>query len=362
MLAANLESLPDTRGIDGQQGPPQPVGGDGRPRESSAVRGDLLSSLTLSVGPVVVRLKFEIARIDDSRPVSAEALVDKPLPRPVLRGRLRRGPRSGILESRGSFQDPSRQEMIARSRPKGRGWRGLGGLSAVAGRAVSTTPLPSYGYADARPGRQSQLLNGENCTVVLSDVVAFGASSRNDIDRLIIREALFNMTHAALQGIPSGWSCDDRGDGLLMVVPPSVPTPNVMAQLVRELPSALERHNNTHRASAQIQLRVAVSVGPVVSDSMGVSGDAIIASARLVDAPVFKVAIANSTAILGVIASSFVYETAIKHSQDPAGYSQVQVEVKESNMPAWIKLFDAPMPFSYSQVSIGATSLQGTGS
>jgi hypothetical protein len=82
----------------------------------------------------------------------------------------------------------------------------------------------------------------------------------------------------------------------------------------------------------------------------------------LVDAPVFKEAIADSTASLGVIASSFVYETAIKHGQDPMGYSQAQVEVKESSMPAWIKLFEDPMPLSYSQVSIRTTSLPGAGS
>ena len=228
--------------------------------------------------------------------------------------------------------------------------------------AISQAQLPGKGLAAAWAGRYPQSLNGERCTVVLSDVVGFGAVDRNDIDRLIIREALFNMTHAALQGIPNGWSWDDRGDGLLMVVPPSVPTANVMAQFVKELPSALERHNGTHRASTRIQLRVAVCVGPVVSDTMGVSGDAIIASARLVDAPVFKAAIADSTAALGVIASSFVYETAIKPGPDPAGYSQVQVEVKEASMPAWIKLFGAPIPLACEQVSVRPTSLPGTGS
>ena len=51
-----------------------------------------------------------------------------------------------------------------------------------------------------------------------------------------------------------------------------------------------------------------MNVGPVVSD-MGVSGEAIIVAARLVEAPQFKEAIAGSKASLGVIASPFVYET-----------------------------------------------------
>ena len=300
-------------------------------------RADLLSSLTVSIGPVIVRWKFEIARADDVKAVSVDAQQ-----RAVRRSRLQRGlkPQAYPREPGVTRQDQGSGDL--RTKP-------------------AATYLTGSGLAPPHPGLHPQL-DGENCTVVLSDVVAFGAHTRTDADRLIIREALFNMTHAALQGIADGWSWDDRGDGILMVVPPSVPTANVIAQLVKELPCAVERHNSTHHASTRIQLRVAVSVGPVVSDTMGVSGDAIIASARLVDAPVFKEAIAHSTANLGVIASSFVYETAIKHGQDPMGYSQVQVEVKESSMPAWIKLFEDPMPLSYSQVSIRTTSLPGAGS
>ena len=72
------------------------------------------------------------------------------------------------------------------------------GEAPVAGTAA-TNPLgrgPSGGY----PDRYLQSLNGENCTVVLTDVVGFGARRRTDKDRLLIREALFRMTHVALHG------------------------------------------------------------------------------------------------------------------------------------------------------------------
>ena len=64
-------------------------------------------------------------------------------------------------------------------------------------------------------------------------------------------------------------------------------------------------------------MRLAVNVGPVVSHMDGVSGEAIIVAARLIEAPGFKEALAGSTASLGVIASPFVYETAVRHSSDP---------------------------------------------
>jgi Cyclic nucleotide-binding domain len=191
-----------------------------------------------------------------------------------------------------------------------------------------------------------QALNGENCTVCLSDVVEFGARTRNDQDRLIIREALSAMTETALWGMPGVWS-EDRGDGLLTVIPPLVSTGLVLQRLLRELPAALEAHNRTHRAAARFRLRLAVNVGPVVSDTIGVSGEAIIVVARLVEAPGFKAAISQSRATFSVIASPFVYETVIRHAAEPgdvASYSPVRVEVKESRTTAWMKLFTEETP------------------
>jgi len=197
----------------------------------------------------------------------------------------------------------------------------------------------------AGPSRRSpQPLTGENCTVILTDVVEFGARTRTDSDRLLIREVLFRMTQAAMRPIPDARS-EDRGDGFLTVVPPAVSTARVIDLVLKAFPAALEQHNSNQRESARFKLRLALNVGPVVSD-MGVSGEAIIVAARLVEAPRFKDAITKSTASLGVIASPFVYETAIRHSTDPLdveSYIEVPVEVKESDTTAWMKLFNAPI-------------------
>jgi len=189
------------------------------------------------------------------------------------------------------------------------------------------------------PGHEPSL-DGQNCTVALTDVVGFGARNRTDRDRLIIRQALIKMTDAAMQGISGVW-LEDRGDGILMVAPPDISTAKVLDRLLRELPRAVDQHNCSVRESARFQLRLAVNVGPVVSDTLGVSGEAIIVAARLVEAPDFKQGLASSTAGLGVIASPFVYETVIRHGQDPdyvAAYSPVPVEVKESRTTAWMTL------------------------
>jgi hypothetical protein len=212
--------------------------------------------------------------------------------------------------------------------------------------SMATTSLTGYGLAAEPSQQQRRPLHGENCTVILTDVVEFGVRTRNDTDRRIIREALLSMTCAALKGIPDAWS-EDRGDGILTVVPPSIPTGKVIDRLLKVMLAALEQHNSVQHASARFRLRLAINVGPVASDTMGVSGEAIIVVARLIEAQDFKDALTTSAANLGLIASPFVYETVIRHGSDPsdvASYSQVRVEVKESDTSAWMKLFDESVP------------------
>jgi CRP-like cAMP-binding protein len=187
---------------------------------------------------------------------------------------------------------------------------------------------------------QPWLLAGENCTVTLSDVVGFGADWRNDEDRRMIREALFSMTHTVLADLPDAWWWDDRGDGLLTVISPSIPTARVVQQLHKELPAAIEEHNHVCPDSARIRLRVAASVGPVTSDRMGVSGEAIIVAARLAEARPLKEAMNKTGASLGIIVSTFMYDATIKHGPYGEGYAQVQVDAKEERILAWMKLFN----------------------
>jgi CRP-like cAMP-binding protein len=228
--------------------------------------------------------------------------------------------------------------------------RGSGSSRAGTADGVTAAEQLDHDRIAGPSRRPPQPLTGENCTVFLTDVVEFGARTRTDSDRLLIREVLFRMTQAAMQRIPDARS-EDRGDGFLTVVPPAVSTARVIDLALKTFPAALEQHNSSQRESARFKLRLALNVGPVVSD-MGVSGEAIIVAARLLEAPHFKEAITKSTASLGVIASPFVYETAIRHSKDPldvASYTEVPVEVKESHTTAWMKLFNAPISFPLAQ-------------
>jgi TIR domain/Cyclic nucleotide-binding domain len=226
--------------------------------------------------------------------------------------------------------------------------------------ARGTNETDEYGYGDTAdpraapadgtatsqpnnaPARDQRPLTGENCTVIFTDVVAFGAHKRTNTDRMIIRNALHGIIQAAIQGFP-GARFETRGDGDLIVIPPDVSTARAMDQMLRVVPRALDQHNSSHPDSAQFQLRLSVDVGPVTSDGMGVDGEAIIVAARMVEALAFKRALAKSPACLGIIVSPFVYDTVVKHDQDRnyvASYSQVIVRVKEYRTAAWITLIE----------------------
>ena len=186
--------------------------------------------------------------------------------------------------------------------------------------------------------------NGHNCSIVLVDITAFGRRDRNDDDRRTVRNAMYAILQEACEHSNVPWlAChrEDRGDGALIIVPPSTPTKSVVDPLLARLAAALKHHNRQAAPATRIQLRVAVHVGPVVSEPQGVSGEAIILAARILEAAKLKKELARTGAHLGVIVSAFVYESVIKHAPgyvDPSQYRQLRFRVKESTLAAWMYL------------------------
>jgi class 3 adenylate cyclase len=195
--------------------------------------------------------------------------------------------------------------------------------------------------------RTPQPLKGENCTVLLTDVVGFGAPDRSDPDRVIVRLEGLKMMQESLGPLWEACIWEDRGDGLLIVVPPQVPTGKIIECIHRELPDKLRLHNRTFSTHARIHLRIAVNVGPVTTDELGMSGEAIIRTARLVEAPAVKEAMAATGYGLGIVVSEFVYETAVGQAGifiDLDEYREIEVILKEFRSPAWMRLVNVSPP------------------
>jgi hypothetical protein len=187
---------------------------------------------------------------------------------------------------------------------------------------------------------------GQNCSILLTDIAAFGARHRSDLDRRTIRLVMYQILREAFEGSGVHWAgChrDDRGDGVLVIVPPDTPTRSVVDALVTRLAAGLRRHNGQASEATRFQLRVALEVGPVDSDPEGVSGQAIIHAARLLEAPILKRQLTETTADLGFIVSRYVYDNVITHGTKgdragAAGYRQVRSKVKESRITGWMHL------------------------
>lgn len=212
----------------------------------------------------------------------------------------------------------------------------------AAAQASGWAAAPVWSERSAWP--EAPAWSGGNCSILLTDIAGFGGHDRDDDDRLVVRETMYGMLQDAFSGSglrQGDYYQEDRGDGALIVVPPDTPTRSVVDPMLARLAAGLRRHNRRASAATRIQLRAALHVGPVTRDARGVSGASIIQAARLLEAPVLKDRLAETTADLGFIASTFVYETVIQQGPgyvDPACYLPIEIRVKESALTAWMYL------------------------
>jgi hypothetical protein len=139
---------------------------------------------------------------------------------------------------------------------------------------------------------------------------------------------------------------EDRGDGVLILMPPQVPKAALAAGVPAELAAAVHAHNQAHDRNARIWLRLALHAGEVLHDVYGVTGTAVNLAFRLLEAGQLKQALAGSPGVLAVIASAWFYDEVIRHNEQcaPATWRRVLVTVKETREDGWISLPDAPYP------------------
>ena len=191
-----------------------------------------------------------------------------------------------------------------------------------------------------------------NCSIVFTDVAGFSDPVRNDSDRDVVRAAMYEILRSCFDAARVPWAAcyrEDRGDGAVIVVPPTVSTHRLVDPLMAELADRLRQYNRRASEVVRIQLRVALHVGPVGRDAEGLTGQAVIAAARIVDAPVIKARLAAEQADLIFAASDYVYDHVVRNCAgrvDPAAFEHLECRVKESHVSVWAHLAGrvAPSP------------------
>jgi hypothetical protein len=189
-------------------------------------------------------------------------------------------------------------------------------------------------------------------TIFVLDIAGSTHPFRTNADRLVMREVMYGSLEEALSQVGfteterQQWYWEDRGDGVLVLVPPDVPKSRLVAGLPERLQAVLGGHNAAmeelggDRATArQVRLRVALHAGEVAFDRRGVVGAAIDHTFRLVDAPPLRAALAGSTDACALIVSDWFYNDVVYHHEAarPELYQHVGCAVKGTELSAWLR-------------------------
>jgi hypothetical protein len=204
-------------------------------------------------------------------------------------------------------------------------------------------PRPDSSSLDVPAGNGSSFVlpDGQLCGLFAVDIAGFNGLHRDDDIQIYVHESMYEMLQAAFDRSDVPWfSCihEDRGDGVLVIVPPLIPVAGLVDPIPERLRRLVRRHNRVSCEAARIQLRVAAHIGPVHNDGHGFVGRDVNLLCRLLDARSLKRMLAQSGAEVAFITSEYVYENVIRRRPslvDPALFQPLSVRVKETRTRAW---------------------------
>lgn len=187
-------------------------------------------------------------------------------------------------------------------------------------------------------------VDGQMCAVFAADIVGFTRPDRDDDIRRYLHEKLYEYLRTAFEYSGVSWEdCfgEDRGDGVLIVIPAGISFKGLIHPLPEKLRSLIRRHNHVSRDAADIQLRTAVHVGPVDHDGYGFVGTDVNFTFRMLEARPLKRVLAVSGAELGVVVSDFVYRSLVCRYPSlvhPGTFRAMRFQTKNTRAQAWTYL------------------------
>lgn len=190
-------------------------------------------------------------------------------------------------------------------------------------------------------------LDGQLCGLFAVDIASFNGPRRDDDIQMYVHKSLHEMLTATFDREDVPWAnCahEDRGDGVLVVVPPVIPVARLVDPIPDRLRRLIRRHNRVSCEAARIQVRIAAHVGPVHFDGHGFVGRDISFLCRLLDAPPLKRMLSESGAEAAYIASDYIYENVVRRHPsliDPVLFQSLPVRVKETRTRAWAYVLGA---------------------
>lgn len=187
-------------------------------------------------------------------------------------------------------------------------------------------------------------IRGHMCGLFAVDIAGFTDPRRDEHVQLYLRDMIYRMLERAFDGSGVPWrACqhEDRGDGVFVIVPPTIPVDGLADPLPERLCGLVRVHNRLSSEYARIQLRAAAHVGKVYRDDHGYAGDSASHLRRLLDAPRLKHLLAASGSELAFIASDYFYDAIIRRHPtlvDPTAFQPVTVDTNHETTTGWVQL------------------------
>ncbi|MFI6099362.1 hypothetical protein ACIA8G_27725 [Lentzea sp. NPDC051213] len=173
------------------------------------------------------------------------------------------------------------------------------------------------------------------------DIERYG--SRSDADQRWLRQQMYDVLQSALSDAGIDWNtCTtaDRGDGVMLLVPPEVPKIDLTDTFVERLGRELARYARRATEQVGMRIRLALHFGEVGQDERGWVGSDLNTAFRLVDLQAARDALrAAPEAHLVVVVSDPWYRSVV--NQDPVlvshfGFRKIPFEAKEISDRAWL--------------------------
>ncbi|MBV9447120.1 MAG: hypothetical protein JO345_14665 [Streptosporangiaceae bacterium] len=194
----------------------------------------------------------------------------------------------------------------------------------------------------------ASLATGQVCGMFAVDIAGYTRPDRDDDIRLYLHEELYRLLERAFNGSGVPWTAcihEDRGDGVLIVLPPGIAFTGIIDPLPDRLRGLIRRHNHVSCDAARIQLRAAAHIGPVSHDGHGFVGSDINLLFRMLDARPFKRALADSSGDTALIVSDYVYRSVVRPHPtlvSPDLFQPIRIQVRYTRVKAWTHILGAP--------------------
>jgi hypothetical protein len=179
----------------------------------------------------------------------------------------------------------------------------------------------------------------EHWSVMVIDTVGFGR--RTNQDQIAARIVLHKTVRAAFRDAGIGRArliIQDRGDGMIVLVPAAVSKVCLLDPLIPSLTKALRRHNAVMTTNERLRVKVSLHAGEIHRDSRGWVGADLNLACRLVNSePVYQQLQRRPEADLVLIVSDLIAHSIIRHAYrhiDPASYTPTRITAKEV-VDAW---------------------------